>query len=67
MVKQGEVCLDHSGCEARIGQCEKNDDDIFKRLRAVEMTVWKATAVSGLSTAILVVILERLLRVGMGG
>ena len=67
VVKPVDLCLDHSGCEARISQCEKNEADIFLRMRAVEITVWKATAASGITTAILVVILERLLHVGMGG
>jgi len=57
-----EVCMEHSGCEARISQCEKNDVDIFARLREVEMAVWKAAGASGVVTAILVVMLEKLMR-----
>ncbi|MBP2652100.1 MAG: hypothetical protein H6Q74_2925 [Firmicutes bacterium] len=57
-----EFCLEHSGCTARITQLEKNDDDIFKRLRELERAVWKAAGTSGVVTAILVALLERLLR-----
>ena len=54
--------MEHSGCEARITQCEKNDVDIFKRLREVEMAVWKAAGASGVITALLVVVLERVMK-----
>ena len=64
MVQPDGGCLDHSGCEARITQCEKNDVDIFARLRALEMTVWKAAGATGIVTAVLVVILQKLLRFG---
>jgi len=57
-----ETCMEHSGCEARICQLEKNDDDIFKRLRELEMAVWKAAGTSGLITALVVVLLEKLLK-----
>lgn len=57
-----DVCMEHSGCEARISQCEKNDVDIFKRLREVEMAVWKAAGASGVVTALLVVVLERVMK-----
>lgn len=57
-----EACMEHSGCEARITQCEKNDVDIFKRLREVEMAVWKAAGASGVVTALLVVVLERVMK-----
>lgn len=56
-----DICMEHSGCEVRITQCEKNDVDIFARLRALEMTVWKASGATGIVTAILVVFLQRLL------
>lgn len=62
MVQSDGICMEHSGCEARIAQCEKNDVDIFARLRALEMTVWKASGATGIVTAFLVVILQRLLR-----
>lgn len=62
MVQPDWVCMEHSGCEARITQCEKNDVDIFARLRALEMTVWKAAGATGVVTAVLVVLLERMLR-----
>lgn len=61
MVQPEGTCMEHSGCEARILQCEKNDVDIFARLREVERTVYKAAAYSSMGTAILVVILQRLL------
>jgi len=57
-----EVCMEHSGCEARISQCEKNDVDIFARLRELEMAVWKAAGASGVVTAILVVIMEKVIK-----
>jgi hypothetical protein len=54
--------MEHSGqCEA-ISTLKKNDVDIFKRLREVEMAVWKAAGVSGLATAILVVVLEKVMK-----
>ncbi len=57
-----EVCMEHSGqCEA-ISTLKKNNADIFKRLREVEMAVWKAAGVSGLATAILVVVLEKVMK-----
>lgn len=62
MVKSDVLCMEHSGCDARITQCEKNDVDIFRRLREVEMTVWKASGATGLATALLVVFLEKVLR-----
>ena len=43
-------------------QCEKNDVDIFARLRELEMAVWKAAGASGVVTAVLVVMLEKLLK-----
>jgi len=55
-------CFQHSGHQARIEQCEKNEADIFKRLRELEMAVWKAAGVSGITTAILVVLLEKLIK-----
>jgi len=56
-----DFCLEHSGCEARIIQLEKNDDDVFKRLRELEMAVWKAAGTSGIITALVVVLLEKML------
>jgi len=59
----GELdCMAHSGHESRIKQCEINDADIFKRLRELEMAVWKAAGASGLATALLVVLLERMMK-----
>jgi len=57
-----DTCMEHSGCEARIAQLEKNDDDIFRRLRELEIAVWKAAGASGIVTAVLVVLLEKLLK-----
>ena len=55
-------CIVHAGHEARLIQLEKNDDDIFKRLRELEMAVWKAAGTSGIITALVVVLLEKLLK-----
>jgi hypothetical protein len=41
-----EVCMEHSGQCKAIETLEKNDADIFKRLREVEMAVWKAAGAS---------------------
>ncbi|MBP2655805.1 MAG: hypothetical protein H6Q73_3374 [Firmicutes bacterium] len=57
-----EFCLEHSGCEARIMQLEKNDEDIFKRIRELEMAVWKAAGTGGVITALIVVLLEKMLK-----
>jgi hypothetical protein len=57
-----EVCLEHSGQCKAIETLEKNDVDIFKRLREVEMAVWKAAGASGIVTALLVVVLERVIK-----
>ena len=54
-----EICMAHSGCEARITQLEKSDSELDKRLRAVEMAVWKAAGTSGVITAIVLVMLEK--------
>ena len=61
MVKPEGVCMEHSGqCEA-ICTLKKNDVDIFKRLRELEAAVWKAAGASGVVTALLVVMLQKLL------
>jgi hypothetical protein len=54
--------MEHSGQCKAIETLEKNDADIFRRLREVEMAVWKAAGVSGVITAILVVILEKTMK-----
>lgn len=54
-------CMEHSGCDARITQCEENDVDIFKRLREVEMVVWKASGATGLITAVVIVVLQKII------
>ena len=54
------VCMEHSGCKAKIEQLEKNDDDIFIRLRALEMAVWKAAGATGVITAVVIWGLERI-------
>ncbi|HML88946.1 MAG TPA: hypothetical protein PKA28_10915 [Methylomusa anaerophila] len=57
-----EVCMEHSGqCEA-ISTLKQNDADIFKRLRELEMAVWKAAGASGVITAVLVVLLEKVIK-----
>ena len=35
-----DICMEHSGSEARIAQLEKNDADISRRLRELEIAVW---------------------------
>jgi len=57
-----ELCMEHSGCDARIGTLEKNEVDIFRRLHELEKAVWKAAGTSGIITAIVVVLLERMLK-----
>ncbi|MBP2649402.1 MAG: hypothetical protein H6Q74_227 [Firmicutes bacterium] len=57
-----EACMEHAGCKAQISQLEKNDVDIFKRLGEVEMVVWKAAGTSGIVTAIIVVLLEKMIK-----
>jgi len=54
--------MEHSGCDARIGTLEKNEVDIFRRLHELEKAVWKAAGTSGIITAIVVVLLERMLK-----
>lgn len=56
-----EVCMSHSGCDARIKQCEQNDADIFKRLRELEITVWKAAGATGVVTALTVAMLQKVI------
>ena len=57
-----DINPEHSGFEARITQLEKNDADISKRLRELEIAVWKAAGASGVVTAVLVVLLERMIK-----
>ena|GEM_PF-3027105 len=57
-----DVCMDHSGCIAKIEQCQKNDADIFIRLGALEKAVWKAAGASGAITTLAVLIIEGLMR-----
>jgi len=54
--------MDHSGCIAKIEQCQKNDADIFIRLGALEKAVWKAAGASGAITTLAVLIIEGLMR-----
>ena len=61
MAPQEGVCMEHSGqCEA-ICTLKKNYVDIFKRLRELEAAVWKAAGASGVITALLVVILQKIM------
>lgn len=55
------VCFDHTGHEARIKTCEKNDVDIFTRLREVEIAVWKSAGATGVITAIVIVVIEKVI------
>jgi hypothetical protein len=54
--------MEHSGQCKAIETLEKNDADIFKRLRELEMAVWKAAGTSGIVTAVLVVLLEKIVK-----
>ena len=51
-------CMDHSGCEARISQCERNDEEIFPRLREIEKAVWQAGALCGFITSAVVLVIQ---------
>ena len=56
------VCMLHSGqCEA-IETLKQNEKDIFRRLHEVEVAVWKASAATGIITAIVVTILQKVIR-----
>ena len=56
---QEGVCLEHSGtCEA-IATLKKNDEDIFTRLHALEIAVWKAAGATGIITGVVIILLER--------
>ena len=55
---EGERCMDHSGCEARIAQLEKNDEEIFPRIRDLEKAVWQAAASCGAITAVGVALIQ---------
>lgn len=60
--RSGGVCMDHSGCVAKIAQLEKNDDDIFVRLRAIEMSIYKAAGATGVITAALLLAADKLMK-----
>ncbi|WP_325538461.1 hypothetical protein [Sporomusa sp.] len=62
IVQPEGVCLEHSGQCKAIETLEKNDADIFKRLRELEMAVWKAAGASGVVTAVLVVLLQKVIK-----
>ena len=53
------VCMEHSGQCKAIATLEKNDEDIFARLRALEIAVWKAAGATGFCTAIVILVVER--------
>lgn len=57
------VCMDHSGQCKAIETLEKNDEDIFFRLRALEIAVWKAAGATGVITGIVIVLLEKGLKI----
>ena len=54
--------MEHSGQCKAIETLEKNDEDIFSRLRALEIAVWKAAGATGAITGIVIVLLERWLK-----
>ena len=62
VVGEKDICMEHSGQCKAIETLEKNDADIFKRLRELEMAVWKAAGTSGIVTAVLVVLLEKIVK-----
>ena len=62
LVQPEGVCLEHSGQCKAIDMLEKNDADMFKRLRELEMAVWKAAGASGVVTAVLVVLLQKVIK-----
>ena len=61
MVQPEGVCMEHSGQCKAITTLEKNDEDIFARLRALEIAVWKAAGATGVITAVAILFLERVL------
>jgi hypothetical protein len=61
MVQPEKVCMEHSGQCKAIATLEKNDEDIFTRLRALEIAVWKAAGATGVITGIVVVIIQKVL------
>lgn len=61
MVQREGVCMEHSGhCEA-LATLKKNNEEIFKRLRALELAVWKAAGATGVITAVVIVIIQKVL------
>lgn len=58
MGEERERCMDHSGCEARITQLERNDEEIFPRLREIEKAVWQAGALCGFITSAVVLVIQ---------
>ena len=61
MVQPEGVCMEHSGQCKAVATLEKNDEDIFARLRALEIAVWKAAGATGVITAVAILFLERVL------
>jgi hypothetical protein len=53
--------MEHSGQCKAIATLEKNDEDIFTRLRALEIAVWKAAGATGVITGIVVVVIQKVL------
>ena len=51
-------CMDHSGLESRIKQLERNDEEIFPRLREIEKAVWQAGSLCGFITSTVVLIIQ---------
>ena len=61
MVKSEGFCMEHSGQCKAIETLEKNDEDIFKRLRALEMAVWKAAGATGVIMGIVIIVIQKVL------
>lgn len=61
MVQPERVCMEHSGQCKAIATLEKNDEDIFTRLHALEIAVWKAAGATGVITGIVVVVIQKVL------
>lgn len=66
MVQREVVCINHSGHEARIEQCEKDVMDISNRLLELEKEVWKAAGASGVITGLIsggmIILAEKVMR-----
>lgn len=53
--------MQHSGQCKAIATLEKNDEEIFRRLHALEMAVWKAAGATGIVTGIVISVIQKVL------